>query len=127
MGDLTEHFDSVADNLRCPCCGECNMDSAFMEWLEEFRVALGIPFSAVDGGGYRCPDFNESDTGAHTEGVAIDLDLYRVYYHEALRIAMEMDVQGVGIKQREGRFQLHLDMAEDIPGLRPRPRIWTYG
>ena len=102
------------------------MDVNFMGKLQQFRNKLGVPFSPVKGGGYRCAMQNGSETGAHVEGKAVDPDFGKEHYHRALKIAFELGFTGIGIKQKKGRFQLHLDTAEAIPGIRPRPWIWTY-
>lgn len=125
MGNLTTHFDSVTDNFLCPCCKEHHMDEEFMDRLEAFRVLLGVPFSIIKGGGYRCPVYEGSKTSAHREGRAVDPDFSRKYYFRAVRIAQKLGFTGIGIKNKNGKFQLHLDDTE-TKGKRIRPAFWTY-
>ena len=124
MGDLTQDFSKW--EFECPCCGESKMNPKFMKKLQNFRIIMGFPISPVPGGGYRCPDYNKSETGAHVEGRAIDPDIPREHYHKALNAAMAVGMTGIGVKNKSGKFQLHLDDADAIPGKRPRPWVWTY-
>ena len=102
------------------------MDKDFMIRLQSFRDLIDIPFSPVYGGGYRCADFNGSTTGSHVEGKAVDPDFGKEHYHKALDAAMFHKFSGIGMKQKKGKFQMHLDTAENIPYVRPRPWVWTY-
>jgi zinc D-Ala-D-Ala carboxypeptidase len=124
MGDLTKNFSS--DEFRCPCCNQSKMNPEFMERLQKLRDAFGSPFSPVKGGGYRCEYYNGSITGAHVEGRAIDPNIANVDYHKFIKLAFELGFTGIGVKNKGGRFQLHLDDTGTIPGIRPRPYVWTY-
>jgi len=124
MTYLTKNF--TTEEFECPCCGESHMNKDFMARLQAFRTDLGVVFSPVKGGGYRCPDYNGSDTGAHVEGGAIDPDFGREHYFLALKLAQKHGFTGIGIKQKKGKFQMHLDDVKNIPGVRPRPWVWTY-
>jgi hypothetical protein len=123
MGDLTDNFS--ASEFACPCCGESKMDPNHMAQLQRFREIIGIKFSPVSGGGYRCRRYGEL-TSAHREGKATDPGLPRDKIYEAVRIAMALGFSGIGVKQKNGRWQLHLDTAGEIAGVRPRPWFWTY-
>ena len=124
MAYITKNFTS--DEFKCPCCGRAEMDPDFMSRLQGFRTDLGIAFSPVYAGGYRCPAFNQSDTGSHTEGKAIDLNINKIHYHKTMKLAFKHGFTGIGVKQKDGKFQLHIDTADEIPGVRPRPWVWTY-
>lgn len=124
MGDLSKNFSS--QEFVCPCCGQAKMDSDFIQKLQRVRDELGIPFKPVAGGGYRCPSYNGSSTGAHVEGKAIDPDLTKDHYYNFMRLCMKHGFTGFGVKNKGGKFQMHADTAEEIPGIRPRPWIWTY-
>jgi len=124
MGNLTNDFSK--EEFACPCCGECKMDADFLILNQQFRTRLGIPYSPVKGGGYRCAEYNGSETGPHVEGKAVDPNFPREHYHRALQLAFEMGFTGIGVKQKKGKFQLHLDTAKAIKGVRPRPWVWTY-
>lgn len=126
MGDLTANFDSKNDNLHCPCCGQCKINRTSIERLQALREEWGKPFSMVEGGGYRCEIYNESSTGAHTEGKAFDVTVSNADYYNFIFLAMKHGFTGVGVKNKGGRFQLHLDDAESIYPQRPRPYVWTY-
>ena len=101
------------------------MDTEFMYKLQQFRDELDYPFSPVEGGGYRCENY-DGKKGPHTEGKAVDPDLPNYLYYRALEIALELGFTGIGVKQNKGRFQLHLDTCDEIPKIRPRPWVWTY-
>ena len=122
--NLTKNF--TEDEFKCPCCGKCEMDSAFMDKLQRFRDELGVAFSPVKGGGYRCKEYLKGSKSAHGEGKACDPDFSRDLYHRALGIAFKLRFKGIGLKQKGGKFQMHLDDARNISGARPRPWVWTY-
>ena len=123
MGDLSENFSS--DEFVCPCCGRSDMDADFIhQFLQPLRTEYGKPISPVHGGGFRCEVY-DGKRGAHSEGRAIDADCPREDYPWLLEAAFYYGVQGVGVKNRMGEFQLHLDTAGPGPG-RPRPWVWTY-
>ncbi|GAG93170.1 unnamed protein product [marine sediment metagenome] len=121
---LSKNF--TVDELKCPCCGECKMDAGFITILQSIRTDLGVRFSAVKGGGYRCASYNGSTTGAHVEGKAIDPDLPREYYFRFMELGIKHGLTGIGVKNKGGKFQIHGDSADQIDGKRPRPWIWTY-
>lgn len=124
MGDLSLNFSR--SEFACPCCGESKMNPEFMNRLQALRSEFGRRFRPVEGGGYRCAKYNGSETGAHVEGRAIDPDIPREHYHEFIGLAYKHGFTGIGLKQKDGRFQLHVDDADEIPGVRPRPWVWTY-
>lgn len=124
MGDLSENFSSF--EFSCPCCGQSNIDSDFIEKLQKLRTELGVPFRPVEGGGYRCAHYLNGSKSAHGEGKAIDPNIGRDKYHKVLELAIKYGFTGIGIKNKDGKYQLHLDTAEEIPGVRPRPWVWTY-
>ena len=123
MAYITRSF--TEKEFACPCCGQCDMDPKFMVRLQSFRDMLDIPFSPVKGGGYRCASYNGSATGSHVEGKAVDPDFGKEHYHAAMYAAMYHKFTGIGLKQK-GKFQFHMDTAKNIPGVRPRPWVWTY-
>lgn len=124
MGDLSENFSS--HEFVCPCCGLSHMDLGFItRFLQPLRTEYNRPISPVRGGGFRCVVY-DGKHGAHTEGRAIDLDAPPEDYPWLLEAAFYYGATGVGIKNRMGQFQLHLDTADNITGVRPRPWVWTY-
>jgi zinc D-Ala-D-Ala carboxypeptidase len=124
MGDLSANFSS--SEFSCPCCGQSNMDSDFIEKLQKLRDVLGVSIGIVEGGGFRCSNYLKGAKSAHGEGKAADLNVSRAYYYDIVGMAKELGFTGIGIKNKDGRFQIHLDSAGEIPGVRPRPWIWTY-
>ena len=122
MGDLSENFDSR--EFICPCCGQSKMQHDFIARLQALRTEWGRPIRPVTGGGYRCVIY-DGKQGTHTEGRAIDPDVSRVDYHSFLEHAFYYGFTGIGIKNKGGRFQMHLDDSPAKEG-RPRPFVWTY-
>ena len=122
MGDLTNNFDS--SEFACPCCGECKMNPETMEALQQVRDIYGKPFSPVEGGGYRCENYDKKQ-GAHFLGQAIDPGIPREDLFKFIQIAISCGFEGIGVKQKNKRWQLHIDDAESTDK-RPRPWIWTY-
>ena len=123
MGDLTKNFS--ADEFLCPCCGESCMHPSFMARLQNLRSEYGKPLGIVEGGGFRCAEYDKSK-GAHPEGRAADLTYPREDHFLLLSLALKLGFTGIGDKNRDGKFQLHVDDAQAIQGVRPRPWKWTY-
>lgn len=124
MSKLTAHFKE--EEFVCPCCGQVNMDPEFMNRLECLRAAWGHPILIVPGGGYRCQKYSRNAHSAHLEGRAADPAIAPEDIYPFIRLAMSLGFTGIGVKNRHGKFQLHIDDAEEIPGVRPRPWLWTY-
>ena len=110
----------------CRCCGMADMDPAFLDKLQAIRDQLG-PMTITSG--YRCSQYNArisstGNFGPHTTGMAADISCSGPKAHKLIRLAMEHDITGIGVKQSgpwEGRF-IHLD----IIGGGKRPWIWSY-
>lgn len=124
MGNLTKNFSSK--EFACPCCGETKMNIKFMARLQTFRAVMDIPITIAEGGGYRCEEYSKSKTSAHGEGRGADPQIPQNLLYKAVAVATNLGFTGIGIKNKKGKFQLHLDDAEEIPNKRPRPYIWTY-
>ena len=122
MGDLTDDFDR--SEFACPCCGGSEMNPLTIHRLQELRTAYGKPMGIVRGGGYRCEAY-DGKRGTHTEGKAVDPAVPRADLYRVMRLAFHLGFTGIGVKQKGGRWQLHLDDAPAKEG-RPRPWIWTY-
>jgi uncharacterized protein YcbK (DUF882 family) len=122
MGDLTKNFS--ASEFACPCCGESKMDPRTMSRLQSVRDTYGKRIDPVEGGGYRCLAY-DGRHGAHTLGQAVDPGIPRGDLYEFIGIAMRLGFTGIGVKQKSGRWQLHIDDADGTP-TRPRPWVWTY-
>jgi zinc D-Ala-D-Ala carboxypeptidase len=115
------------EELTCQCgCGVMGMDPAFMDALSVLRGTFAQPMQITSG--YRCPAHNHDVaetgfTGPHTTGKAVDVLISRVSATALIRLALNSDFRGIGIKQHgsdHGRM-VHLDMVE-----RPDQIIWTY-
>jgi hypothetical protein len=105
------------------------MNLAFVQKLQMIRDDVGIPLGIVEGGGYRC-DVYDKTISAHKEGHAADLDVHYRHYYAVIKAAMKVGITGIGVKNKGSgknkRFQIHLDDAEEVTGVRPRPWVWTY-
>lgn len=104
------------------------MDPFHMGKMQTFRDKYFAIFGQgvgiiADGGGFRGYG---SLTSAHAQGMACDLAIPKEHYHTALKIALELNFLGIGMKQHGGRSKFHLDSAPEIPDVRPRPWVWTY-
>ena len=123
MGDLTDNFSAY--EFECPCCGQSDMHPGTLARLQLLRDDYGKSMSFVEGGGYRCKDY-DSKSGAHFQGRAVDPAPPKADLYPLMALAIKHGFTGIGIKNKGGRWQLHLDDCEDQPGVRPRPWVWTY-
>jgi uncharacterized protein YcbK (DUF882 family) len=124
----------LEDELRCPCgCGRADMDPAFMHSFVEFRRAVNSPIVLTSA--FRCPEYDlelrssrdQSSTGAHSRGRAIDANMWGDRLWNALGFAISADLLGIGLQQKGAyntRF-VHFDNMISETG-RPRPWVWTY-
>lgn len=101
----------------------------FMDWLQEVRAAYQRPMYVTSG--YRTPEHQHSKsgkpTGAHVDGMAVDVRACHEHSHELLKIAISAGALGLGIQQLGApeRRYLHIDRWTSAPkGY--RPRIWNY-
>lgn len=124
MAKLTENFHS--EEFACPCCGKSEMNIHTVERLQRIRDIYGKPIRIVQGGGFRCRHYHEGGPlSAHLTGEAVDLDIPQADLYMATGLAFMAGFSGIGVKNRQGRWQLHIDDAEQKEG-RPRPWIWSY-
>ena len=67
--------------MKCPCCGECNMDDSYMADLQEIRTICEFGFKVNSG--YRCKSHNaevsKNSRNDHTLGKAVDIHMTRRY------------------------------------------------
>ena len=135
--DTKEYFSDL-DRLRrmsnepisrCSHCGAKRMQPHFMEHIIVLRELLGFPFVVTSA--YRCPDHPieaaKEAPGAHTTGMAIDIQVYGNNAHRLLDAALRAGFSGIGISQKgdhSTRF-IHLDKIGSLEG-RPRPTVWSY-
>lgn len=126
--DWSRWPDFSKEEFKCPHCGECHMDDAFMDKLQNIRSKVGIPFIVTSG--YRCPEYNDKISttgrnGPHTTGKAVDISIGPAHTYQVLKMALSEGFTGIGIHQTgpsNERF-LHLDTLVT----NPRPNVWTYG
>lgn len=118
------------EEFDCKHTGNNEMQPHFMEWLQELRTVVGLPF--LISSGYRDSthpvEARKTTTGAHTRGIAVDI---RVTdggtAGRIIEAAMAMGVKGVGVAQdnrrnRTSRF-IHLDLMDRGTGY---PVFWSY-
>ena len=114
----------------CKHTGKNQMKHFFMLQLEELAAACG--FRILVSSGFRDVTHPEeakkgSTTGAHSEGIAVDLMVSHEQAYIVLDRAMKLGFTGIGLNQRgdiKSRF-IHLDLSE-AKGGRPRPHVWSY-
>ena len=90
MAQITKNF--TTDEMKCPCCGECNMDDEFMVALQDVRSECGFGFRVNSA--YRCGEYNnkvsKNTRGQHSTGQAVDVSMKDRYKRFALiKEAME--------------------------------------
>ena len=76
---ITANFNSVKDNMQCPCCNAFTYDEPFMKRIQILRDIIDIPMclDASGGGFFRCGIYQKSIGGVynsqHTLGRAMDV------------------------------------------------------
>lgn len=122
-----KHFK--IDEFKCPCpCGRNEMDSKFVDLLDELREVCGFALPVTSG--YRCPKHNAEVsstglTGPHTTGRAADFGVSGKQAYELLTWAVRMGFTGIGVNQKGASRFIHLD---DLPAAtgQPRSTVWSY-
>lgn len=121
----------TAEELACKCgCNEVKVDEGFLDRLQAVREEVG--FSMPVNSGYRCAKHNAEvshtgDTGPHTQGHAVDIQVSGNRAFTILLSAMRKGFTGFGFMQKGPFTQryIHLDdltLTETVP----RPTIWSY-
>lgn len=112
--------------IECKCgCGALPT-VLLMGKLREMRNRICEPIVVTSA--MRCPMYNHKiaetgPSGPHTTGLAVDIACTGAEAFELISLALEMDVQGIGVSQKgEHRF-IHLDWCA-YP--LPRPMLWSY-
>jgi uncharacterized protein YcbK (DUF882 family) len=84
MAKITENF--TTNEMKCPCCGKCDMDSSYMADLQEIRTICGFGFRVNSG--YRCKSHNarvsKKSRNDHTRGRAADIHMTNRYKRSTL-------------------------------------------
>ena len=118
------------EELRCQGTGEIHMDETFMEKLDELRDKLKQPMTISSG--YRSEAHNMAIGGskrsAHLKGCAVDVVCSGHKAFEIVKLAMELDFTGIGVKQNgvHAKRFIHLDTMPRKSVTSPRPWIWSY-
>ena len=123
--DWSRYPNFSRDEFACSHCNEEDMDSDFMDALQELRTKYGKPMTITSG--YRCPahpiEARKSKPGSHASGCAADIGCSRAAAVEILRLALNGPFTGFGVQQKgSGRF-LHLD---NLTTNRAGQTIWSY-
>ena len=101
------------------------MDAGLIAKLQQLRTRYGKRMPILSG--YRCPHHPLwSATSAHGEGKAIDPGVPREDMFQVVKLAYDVGFTGIFLKNRGGSWQLHLDTADAIENVRPRPWLGTY-
>ena len=118
------------DELRCQGTGQINMNETFMERLIELREKLNKPM--VISSGYRSEAHNiaigGSKNSAHLKGCAVDVVCSGHLAYEIVKLAMELEFSGIGVKQNgvHAKRFIHIDTMPRHSIISPRPWIWSY-
>lgn len=102
---------------------------AFMDWLESVRQAYDRPMIITSGCRTPLNQFALTGrrTGAHVDGMAVDVLVNGEGAELLERVAIDMGVLGRGVMQAGPHHKryLHLDLWTKAPeGM--RPRLWSY-
>ena len=75
MAKITKNF--TTDEMKCPCCGSCEMDGEFMNALQDIRTICGFGFKVNSA--YRCEKYykqvSNNTRGQHATGQAVDISM----------------------------------------------------
>ena len=81
---ITKNF--TVNEMKCPCCGKCEMDEKFMANLQRLREICGFGFRINSA--YRCADYNakvsNNTRGQHATGQAVDVSMKDRYKRHKL-------------------------------------------
>ena len=102
---LTRNFNSVYDNMACPCCNGLVYEMPFLNRVQILRDLMAIPFhlDKKGGGFYRCRIYNDSIGGAknsqHLHGRAMDVSTHGwtgfqkwQFVHEATKLGLSIGI-----------------------------------
>lgn len=108
------------EELKCLCCGTCEMDEAAMAKFDEAREISGIPWFVTSG--YRCPkhDAEIGGDGNHPKGKALDISTHtdsRTRFKIVCSL-LKVGATRIGIAKRF----VHGDFVES----HPQGVIWLY-
>ena len=109
----------TVDEFNCQHTGENQMDSEFMEKVDELRDRCGFPFVITSG--FRSAqhpiEANKDVPGTHAQGIAADIKITNAAQrYTIIREALEMGFAGIGVASDF----IHVDTRGSAPV------IWTY-
>jgi uncharacterized protein YcbK (DUF882 family) len=117
--NLTEHFKDT--ELECPCCGELDFDSWFLERLQMLRYKMERPLALTSA--FRCKEHNDkvdgSPTSQHLIGKAIDIDtssFTSAELYQLIKHSYDVGFRGIGV----AKTFIHLDCRES------KSKLWVY-
>lgn len=118
---MAKYFTETEFNYCTPSCSIKDMNSHFINLLDNIRERAGIPFILTCA--YRSREWDlkkgRSGNSAHTKGLAVDIkynssaDAFKI-----IESAMYFGIKRIGI----GRTFIHLDMDDSLP----QNVIWNY-
>ncbi len=144
MGNLSKDFST--GEFECSCgCGESNMNVKFIHKLQTLRTIMAIDLPIVKGSSFSCgksskkptkfklTDSEDSDKrpekskakNDNTTGRVTEIKIKSSELFKIVNVAMGIGFTGIGIKDKNGSVQLHLDDLDESTGNQPRPYIWA--
>jgi hypothetical protein len=115
---MSKYFSE--DELRCKCgCGQCHMDTVFLDIMDQIREDVGEPIGVVSG--FRCVKHDDEihGDGNHPEGKAIDVAApLSMIRFKIVSSAIKMGIKRIGI----GKTFIHLDVVSE----HPQNVVWLY-
>ena len=144
MGNLSKDYSS--GDFECSCgCGESNMNKKFVDKLQTLKTIMAIDLPVVKGSSFSCGksdkkpkksklyDSEDSDKkpekietkNDNTTGRVTEIKIKSSELFKTMNVAMGLGFTGIGIKDKNGSVQLHLDDLVESTGNQPRPYIWT--
>lgn len=137
MNYIPKYFEfSDFDQHGLPGSGKEHMDRFFLKKLDELverycALSGDTPAKGIlrISSGYRSPEYNARVsktglTGPHTTGRAVDISCSGVKQRRVLKVALDMDIPGIGPDARSARGSryVHIDYAREANDL----QFWTY-
>ena len=112
----------------CKHTGENKMRPEFLDILQQIRTTYQKPMEITSGFRHwtHPEEIKKDKPGAHTYGVAADIQCYGQEAMDLQVIAYGYGIRRIGLHQRgpvDGRF-LHIDMADKLAGF--PSALWTY-
>lgn len=121
--DWSKYPNFAKHEFDCKHTGRNEMQSRFMERLQEFRTEWGRPVAITSG--YRAPghpiEARKRKPGEHTKGLCADISVTALDRHAFVALAFRLGFPRIGVADTF----IHLGVATEADG-HPSPRVWTY-